>query len=126
MVGLFVMPSSTIFRQHTRLNAATNKTTKKSPTRGDLQRIETILQHHLTNFQKSVFKRRYNKNINALRIVMLYGLSSNLASYVPSYVSHESTNLLPSMLHGNQDLLSTKHGRYRDVLHQLDQNNHHQ
>jgi hypothetical protein len=29
MVGLFVMPSSTIFRQHTRLNAATNKTTKK-------------------------------------------------------------------------------------------------
>ena len=34
MVGLFVMPSSTIFRQHTRLNAATNKTTKKiSPTR---------------------------------------------------------------------------------------------
>jgi hypothetical protein len=24
-----VMPSSTIFRQHTRLNAATNKTTKK-------------------------------------------------------------------------------------------------
>lgn len=29
MVGLFVMPSSMIFRQHTRLNAATNKTTKK-------------------------------------------------------------------------------------------------
>lgn len=29
MVGLFVMPSSTIFRRHTRLNAATNKKTKK-------------------------------------------------------------------------------------------------
>ena len=38
MVGLFVMPSSTIFRQHTRLNAATNKTTKKiSHTRRSLK-----------------------------------------------------------------------------------------
>ena len=41
--------------------------TKRSPTRGDLQRIETILQHHLTNFQK-------NKNMEILEMASRKGL----------------------------------------------------
>ncbi len=64
-------------------------------------------------------------NLNALRIVKLYGLSSNLASYVPSYERHESKDQRASKDRGNLDQLQAMPERYHDELRRLGRGTHH-